>query len=74
MIITKPEEGYPVAEDKTEFESLYEQYRKKLEEISGGLVTTDKAEFYKMYAFVNTVVYPPLKENFEQVTKVLLKR
>jgi hypothetical protein len=45
-------------ESRKEFNNLYLEYKKTVEEFSGGLVSTDKAEFIKMYAFYTTVTYP----------------
>jgi hypothetical protein len=47
-----------VEESRKEFDELYSEYKKTVEEFSGGLVSTDKAEFIKMYAFYTTITYP----------------
>lgn len=54
-----------------EFDSneKYEEYKKKLEHYSGGLVTTDKGEFLKLLAFYEVVNLPMLNETVEKLCK-----
>lgn len=47
----------------------YEEYEKEVTRMSGGLVTTNKAEFVKMVAFFNVVDH----EYFEKLGKVIKK-
>jgi hypothetical protein len=54
-----------VEESRKEFDELYSEYKKTVEEFSGGLVSTDKAEFIKMYAFYASVIYPDIVEMWE---------
>lgn len=45
-----------------EFEKMFSKYKEETENISGGLVETNKADFIKQYVFYLTVVYPVIKE------------
>jgi hypothetical protein len=54
-----------------EFDSnkKYEEYKKKINEYSGGLVTTDKSEFLKLLVFYEVVILPMLNEVVEKLCK-----
>jgi hypothetical protein len=53
-----------------EFSKMYEKYESKVEEYSGGLVTTNKVEFIKLYAFYSEVINP----DFMKLWKAYLKQ
>ncbi|WP_100523372.1 hypothetical protein [Mycobacteroides abscessus] len=44
------------------FDDVYDEYEEKVKEMSGGLVTTNKAEFLKLAAFNEVVNVEVLKE------------
>lgn len=48
-----------------EFEDLYNKYEDTLEGYSGGLVSTNKSDFLKMYAFFTTVSEPHNRKYWE---------
>lgn len=39
-----------------EFSKMYEKYESKVKEYSGDLVTTNKADFIKIYAFYSEII------------------
>jgi hypothetical protein len=51
-------EKYKSKNHNDEFNKMYEKYESKVEGYSGGLVTTNKADFIKLYAFYSEVIYP----------------
>jgi hypothetical protein len=53
-------EKYKSINHNDEFNKMYEKYESKVEEHSGGLVTTNKADFIKLYAFYNEVIHPDI--------------
>jgi hypothetical protein len=50
----------------------YEEYKKKLENYTGGMVTSDKAEFMKMLVFYEVVNLPFLNETVEKLSNAFL--
>jgi hypothetical protein len=53
-----------------EFEETYKKYEEVVGFNSGGLVQTNKAEFIKMVAFFDAVIYPKLSEWFKELYKI----
>ncbi|WP_405101693.1 hypothetical protein [Oceanobacillus sp. FSL H7-0719] len=48
-----------------EFDDLYNEYRDTLEDFSGGLATTNKSDFLKMYTFFVAVSEPHNRKYWE---------
>lgn len=53
------------------FDEVYDEYEKKVKEISGGFVTTSKAEFLKLAAFNEVVNVEVLKEIHKNAIKAM---
>jgi hypothetical protein len=54
---------------QNEFEETYKKYQEAVEFNSGGLVQTNKAEFIKMVAFFDAIIYPKLSEWIKELIK-----
>lgn len=52
-----------------EFNKMYEKYKEKVESNSGGLVTTNKADFFKLYSFYSEVIHPDIIQLWKEYLK-----
>lgn len=54
-------------------DELYEAYKKKVEELSSGLVETNKSEFIKFIAYQQVVMNPALEEYCTEIRRTVNK-
>lgn len=59
--------------DNDVFDEMYEKYSKEVDNFSGGIVTTDKAEFLKLYAFYSSTIQPIINKYVEAYTGKKIK-
>lgn len=55
------------------FGEMYDKYSKEVEKFSGGLLTTGKAEFLKLYAFYSSTIQPDINKYVEAFTGKKIK-
>jgi hypothetical protein len=55
-------EKYKSKNHNDEFNKMYEKYESKVESNSGGLVTTDKADYIKFHSFYSEIIYPDIEK------------
>lgn len=60
-------------ENESEFEHLYLKYEEEVKKWSGGLITTDRVEFLKQYAFYSSTIQPIVDKYVEAWTGKKIK-
>lgn len=63
----------PNTKEHDEGEELFKKFCEEVEQLSNGLIETNKAEFIKQYAFYMTVTYPTIRQFAEAITGVKVK-
>jgi hypothetical protein len=60
--------GDEIMSKQKDFDALFAEYQKEVESYSGGLTTTNKSDFLRMYSFYKAVVLPDVEKVFEYLT------
>ena len=55
------------------FEEIFEDYEKKLKEMTGGLIKAERSDLVRMLAFFEAVERPIFEETFKEIARSFRK-